>query len=98
MSGYEIFKKFENEEFIFENEFYQLTRSICGQLNSYYNHNRHYFKLMYNYSTRLYIVCRWRKKNNFEPKAKLGENICDEKKTLVNYFKNKSHRDCCCLI
>ena len=91
----EIFEKFENEKFIFEDEIPTLFNYICSQLNSYYSPNRNYYEMMYNYCVRLKHVVEWRKKFSYVPVAKLREHICDEKKTLVNYFHDKNHKSCC---
>ena len=57
--------------------------------------NRSYYNMFYNYCVRLTHVINWRKKNSYAPVAKLGEHICDEKKTLVNFFHDKKHWSCC---
>ena len=91
----EIFKRFEDEKFIFENEVPALFNYITAQLNSLYSPNYNYYKMFYNYCVRLTHVINWRKKNSYAPVAKLGEHICDEKKTLVNFFHDKKHWSCC---
>ena len=45
---------------------------------------------MYSYSSKAYIVCRWRQSKGLQPVAKWREAICDNE--LVNYFKE--HKDC----
>ena len=45
---------------------------------------------MYSYSSKAYIVCRWRQSKGLQPVAKWGQAICDNE--LVNYFKE--HKDC----
>ena len=91
----EIFKRFEDEKFIFEHEVPILFDYICAQLNSLYSPNRSYYNMFYNYCVRLTHVINWRKKNSYAPVAKLGKHICDEKKTLVIFFHDKKHWSCC---
>ena len=50
--------------------------------------------MQWNYLTKLYKVCFWRKKNGFCPIAKKGEAICGGE--LVNFFADKKHKNCGC--
>ena len=90
----EIFKRFEDEEYIFENEVPALFNYISVQIN-YYSPNYSYYKMFYDYCVRLKLVINWPKKNSFTPVAKLGEHICNEKKTLVNFIQDEQHWSCC---
>ena len=49
----EIFKRLEDEKFIFEHEVPILFDYICAQLNSLYSSNRSYYNMFYNYCVRL---------------------------------------------
>ena len=54
----EIFKRFEDEKFIFENEVPALFNYITAQLNSLYSPNYNYYKMFYNYCVRLKLVIK----------------------------------------
>ena len=45
---------------------------------------------MYLYSSKAYIVCKWRQSKGLQPVAKCGEAICEN--NFVNFFKE--HKDC----
>ena len=45
---------------------------------------------MYLYSSKAYIVCKWRQSKGLQPVAKCGEAICEN--NLVNFFKE--YKDC----
>ena len=88
----ETFKRFENLEYIHEYDFDNLINYICGHLNEDYLPNRGYFYAHYNYTNKLCIVARWKKRHGLQPIACKGEAICDDK--LVNFFKDPAHRNC----
>ena len=71
--GFEVFKDYENGQFIYKHEFHALTNYLAGNLISDYNPNRWYYSDWYDESSNLYIVARWRKRNSQEKKAKYGE-------------------------
>ena len=77
----EIFKRFEDEKFIFENEVPALFNYITAQLNSLYSPNYNYYKMFYNYCVRLKLVMKWRKKNTYGQSLNLV-NIYVMKKKL----------------
>ena len=95
MAGFEIFKQFEEQEYIHEKDFKALVKYICGNIQSDYSSNRWYYQQMYYYYSKLCIVKDWRKKNNLPRVAKYGEMICYNEKTLINFFKDPSHKECC---
>ena len=77
----EIFKRFEDEKFIFEHEVPILFDYICAQLNSLYSPNRSYYNMFYNYCVRLTHVINWRKKIHTHQSLNLA-NIFAMKKKL----------------
>ena len=88
--GCEIFEKFEKENYIHIDELPHMTKYTCGNLNSVYCPNYKYWCNQYSYSSKAYIVFRWRQKKGLQPVAKWGEAICNGE--LVSYFKE--HKDC----
>ena len=73
--GYQIFEKFEKENYIHIDKLPRMTNYICGNLNSVYCQNYKYWYNQYSYSSKAYIVCRWRQKKGLQPVAKWGEAI-----------------------
>ena len=74
--GFEIFKSFENKEYIEEDEIKSLSNYVCGNFTGYYCPNYHYYYDCYGEVGDLYHVCRWRKNNNEIPRARGGERVC----------------------
>ena len=89
-AGCEIFEKFEKENYIHIDELPHMTKYTCGNLNSVYCPNYKYWCNQYSYSSKAYIVFRWRQKKGLQPVAKWGEAICNGE--LVSYFKE--NKDC----
>ena len=58
-----LFKKFENEEYVSKNVLAQITDYICGNLNNWMP-NYHYRYNMYTYTSKVHIVCQWRRKRS----------------------------------
>ena len=48
---------------------------------------------MYSYTSKSYIVIRYRKKKGHKPVARLGECICEEK--IVNFLNNPDKKCNC---
>ena len=92
-SRYALFKKFKNEEYVSKNDLTQIADYICGNLNNW-TPNYHYWYNMYSYTSKAYIVCRWREKRGHRPIAKWGEAIC--KNNLIDFFQDKTHQKCEC--
>ena len=93
-AGFQIFENFEKEKYIHYDDLKHMVIYICGNLNSCYFPNYKYWYNQYSYSSKAYIVCRWRQKKGYQPIAKWGEAICDGE--LVNYFKeHKDYRKGC---
>ena len=93
-SGYQIFEKFEKEEFVFVEDLPHMVDYICHHLNSDYSPNYKYWYNQYLYSLKACILCRWRKSKGLEPVAKCGEAICEDE--LVSFFKDEKHKNCSC--
>ena len=89
-----LFEAFERGDYIPEEHIKKVTNYMCGQLISWLP-NRSYYECQCNYATKLQIVCRWKQKHGFAACTKKGEAICDDK--LVNFFKDKEHKNCICL-
>ena len=69
-----MYECFENGDYILEENIKLVTSYICGNLISW-SPNRSYYQAQYNYATKLYHVCKWRKKRGFHPIAKKREAI-----------------------
>ena len=95
MDEYLLFKDFERGDHIPEEQIKKAINYICGQLISW-SPNCCYYEEQYNFATKLYIVCRWKRKNGFPTLAEKGEAICNDK--LVNFFEEKEHKNCTCAI
>ena len=88
-----MFESFENGDYILEENIRLVTDFICGNLNNW-SLNRSYYQAQYNYATKLYHVCRWRRKQGLHTIAKKGEAISGNE--LVNFFADKKHKNCIC--
>ena len=91
-SGLKIFEDFEDEKYVHIDDLKHMVNYTCGNLNSDYLPNYEYWYNQYSYSSKAFIVCRWRQKKGLEPVAKWGEATCVNE--LVNYFKE--HKGCSC--
>ena len=67
----------KNGDYILEENIKLVTDFICGNFNNW-SSNRSYYQAQYNYATKLYHVCRWRRKCSLRPIPKKGEAICNE--------------------
>ena len=92
-SRYDLFKKFEKKEYISIEDLPQICDYICGNLNNW-TPNNHYWYNMYYYTSKAYIVCRWREEKGRRPIARWGEAICKNK--LIDFFEDTSHQNCSC--
>lgn len=90
--GHFVFQEFESGKYAHFIDLKYMTDYICGNLNSGFSTNYKYLYNMYSYSSKAYIVCRWRRSKGFEPVAKWGEAICND--NLVHFFKE--HKGCSC--
>ena len=89
MSGFLLYEKFNNYQYVREEDLEEIQNYICG--NSWSPNQRYWYE-EYNICTKLFFVCKWRKKRGFQPIAKKGETICDD--ILVNIFTE--HKGCHC--
>ena len=89
-AGCQIFENFEKEKYIHFNELKHMVNYVCRNLNNFYSPNYKYWYNQYSYSSKAYIVCRWKQKKGLQPIAKWGEDICDGE--LVIYLKE--HKAC----
>ena len=71
-AGYQIFEKFEKENYIHTDELPHMANYICGNLNSVYFPNYKYWYNQYSYSSKAYIVSRWRQKIRSPTSCKMG--------------------------
>ena len=71
-SRYDLFKKFEKKEYISVEDLPQICDYICGNLNNW-TPNYHYWYNMYSYTSKAYIVCRWREEKGRRSIARWGE-------------------------
>lgn len=78
-----MYESSENGDYILEENIELVTNFICANLNNW-SPNRSYYQAQYNYATKLYYVCKWRRKRGFHPFAKKQEAICNDE--LVNCF------------
>lgn len=78
-----MYESSENGDYILEENIELVTNFICANLNNW-SPNRSYYQAQYNYATKLYYVCKWRRKCGFRPFAKKQEAICNDE--LVNCF------------
>ena len=90
--GMEIFRKFENEEYVYFDELRNMVNYICGHISSVFSQpNYKYWYNQYSYSSKAYIVCSWRKSKRLQPVAKKVETICKDE--LVNFLKDEKHKN-----
>ena len=82
--GYEVFKDFEDGKYVHLDDLKHLANCICGNLNNWTPSYRFWYN-MYSYSSKEYVVCRWRQSKGLNAVAKWGEAICGD--DLVNFLK-----------
>ena len=88
--GFQVFQNFESGNDVHLDDLKHLSDHICRNLYGDYTPNYKYWYNMYSYSSKAFIVCRWRQSKGLQPMAKWGEAICEG--NLVNFFKE--HQDC----
>ena len=86
--GFKIFEEFESRKYICLEDLKFMTDHICRNLNSW-TPNYCFWYNMYSYSSKVYIVCRWRQSKGLSLLAKWGEAICGD--DLVDFFKDPKH-------
>ena len=67
--GLSMYEAFQNGEYIEEKDISLITNPISGNLICW-SPNRSYYYTQFNYATKLYHVCQWRKERGFLPIAK----------------------------
>ena len=93
MCRYIEYLSYENGEYLTKAQLKLATNYVCGYLNNPSVNYRYYYD-MYCYISKSFIVCRWKKEHGYKPYAKIGEAIC--KDILVNFLKEKEHKQCMC--
>ena len=88
-----IFEIFENENYIYNKDLPLLRSYIYKNLNSWLP-NKAYWEQQLNITTKMILVCRWRRENGLCPLAKKGEAICNNE--VVNFFADEKRRNCSC--
>ena len=91
MSGYEEFQAYKNFECMTYEELKSAVNYICLNLNSFGSDYKYWYD-MYCYTSKSFIVLRWRKEKNMLPTAKLGEVICQDK--IINFVRNEHKCSC----
>ena len=64
MSEFFLYEKFDNYQYVREEDLKKIQNYICGNLISW-SPNRRYWYEEYNICIKLFFVCRWRKKKRF---------------------------------
>ena len=88
-----IFEEFESGKYVRLEDLKFMTDHICGNVNSC-TPNYHFWYNMYSYSSKAYVVCRWRQSKGLSSVAKWGEAICSD--DLIDFFKDPKHKNCSC--
>ena len=74
MDEYLLFEVFERGDYFPREQIKKIANYISGQLISW-SPNRSYYKVKYNYATKLYIVCDWKKTKDLPTLAKRRSNL-----------------------
>ena len=91
MSGFDEFQAYKNFECMTYEQLKLAVNYICLNLNSFECDYKYWYD-MYCYTSKSFIVLRWRKQRNMLPTAKLGEAICQDK--IVNFVRNEHKCSC----
>ena len=91
--GLQVFKDFESGKCVHYEDLNHMCNHICGNLNNW-TPNYGFWYNIYSYSSKAYIVCRWRESKGLSPVAKWGEAICENE--LANFFNDPKHKSCSC--
>ena len=92
MIGFREFQLYRNLKELTFDELKLAVDYICGNLNSvgcYYP----YWYDMYSYTSKTFLVMRWRKERGLREFGKLGEAICCNK--IINFLNEKEHKCSC---
>ena len=91
--GLQVFEEFESRKYVRIEDLKHMCNHIGGNLNNWTLNYRFWYN-MYSYSSKTYIVCRWRESKGLSPVPKWGEAICENE--LVNFFDDPKHKSCSC--
>ena len=94
MSGIEQFDSYKYLQNLTFDELKLAVNYICGHLNSFPCYNYRYWYDMYCYTSKTFMVIKWRKERGFKEIGRLGEAVCDG--VIVNFLKEKEHFKCSC--
>ena len=75
--GLQVFEKFEAGKFVYEEDLKHMRNHICGILNNWTPNYKFWYN-MYSYSSKAYIVCRWRQSRGLPQVTKWGKAICKD--------------------
>ena len=76
IQGFEIFRDYEDNKFIYRGQLHALICHLCGNVNAPYSPNRSYYQDWLDESNNLQIVIRWRERKGLTGIGKYGERIC----------------------
>ena len=97
MNELSLHEAFDKGHYIHVEYISKVQNYITGNLISW-SPNHSFWQAEYNYATKLYEVCPWRKECDMQPmvkkKKKKGLAICSNE--LVNFFKDEKHKGCHC--
>ena len=91
MGGYEDFQSYKNFEYVNFDQLNSAVDYICLNLNSigcYYP----YWYDMYCYTSKTFLVLRWKKERDIPAVAKLGQTICQNK--IIDFRENEHKCSC----
>ena len=91
MSGFKEFQAYKNFHCMSYDELKLVVNYICSRLNSFTSDYRYWYD-MYCYTSKSFIVLRWRRDNGLIPCAKLGESICENK--IINFVRTEHKCTC----
>ena len=75
--GLQVFEKSEARKFVYEEDLKHMRNHICGILNNWTLNYKFRYN-MYSYSSKAYMVCRWRQSRGLPQVTKWGKAICKE--------------------
>ena len=90
--SYALFEEFENGNYVSQDNLKLIENFICGNLNGWSPNKSHYYT-QWNYLTKLYDICLWRKKNGFRTFSfrKRRGNLW---RRISKLFADKKHKNC----
>ena len=94
MSGIEQFDSNKYLQNLTFDELKLAVNYICSNLNSFPCYNYHYWYDVYCYTSKTFMVMKWRKERGYREVGRLGEAICDG--VIVNFLNQKERFKCSC--